>query len=427
MLDRRKQPEFKNIEKIDIIKAEQLKFDNNISLYTINAGSEDLIKIELIFDAGIWSNPKPLIASTTNSLIGEGTKKLSSAKISEQLDFYGSYLNHNVDKDTASISLYSLGKYLPKTIKILEDVIKNATFPEKELSIYLQNKKQSFIVDSEMVSTLSARKFQTILYGEDHPYGSNLTLDDFKNVDRKQLIEHYKRLYNANKCKIIVSGNVTENVIELIREHFGGNDWNIDQKGEDFLNYSIKTATENQFIVEKENAVQSAVRIGKVMVNKQHEDYIGLQVLNTIFGGYFGSRLMGNIREDKGYTYGIGSAIISMKHSGYFTIVTEVGANVTKSAIQEIYFEMDRLRNELVNEDELSSVKSYKLGELLKAFDGPFALADTFRGILEYGLDYDYFDRYINIVKNISPKDINQLANRYFIKEDMKEVIAGKY
>jgi len=225
MLNRKEQPEFRSIDNIDIIKAIPYKLENGIELYIINAGLEKLVKIDLIFEAGIWSNPTPLIASTTNSLIGEGSKNYTSAEISEKLDFFGASLSHSVDKDTASISLYSLSKYLPDTIKILEDIVKYPTFPKKELSIYLQNKLQSFIVDNEKVSTLSVRKFQSVLFGIDHPYGSKLCVDDFKKVDRKQLFEHHIRLYNANECKIIVSGDVTKEIINMLKDYFGRADW----------------------------------------------------------------------------------------------------------------------------------------------------------------------------------------------------------
>ncbi len=173
--------------------------------------------------------------------------------------------------------------------------------------------------------------------------------------------------------------------------------------------------------------MQTAIRIGKVTINKLHDDFIGLQILNTVLGGYFGSRLMTNIREDKGYTYGIGSGLVSLQNAGYFTIVTEINSDFTKDTIKQIYFELDKLRNELIEDKELNTVRNYILGELLKAFDGPFALADSFRSILDYGLDYNYFDKYVKTVKNISSEELNKLANKYFKPEELINIIAGKY
>ena len=178
--------------------------------------------------------------------------------------------------------------------------------------------------------------------------------------------------------------------------------------------------------IEKEGALQSAIRIGKLMFNKTHPDFQSLQVLNTVYGGYFGSRLMSNIREDKGYTYGIGSGLVSLQHGGYFFITTEVGVDVTAKAIKEIYFEMDRLRKEKITTDELQLVKNYLLGTFLRSVDGPFAMADRFKGILNYNLGYDYFDRYIATIRAVSASDLMGLANTYFDKDSMIELVVGK-
>ena len=220
---------------------------------------------------------------------------------------------------------------------------------------------------------------------------------------------------------------MNEDIIKMIKNHFGNRNWTSNKENIIKSDPEIQSSRQKKHIIEKSNSVQSAIRMGHTIINKQHSDYPGLQILNTILGGYFGSRLMSNIREEKGYTYGIGSIIGSLVHSGYFAIITEVGSDVTKSTVNEIYKEIKKLKNELVSEKELETVRSYILGELLKIFDGPFALSEALRSIIDFGLDYDYFDHYINTVKNIQPAKLNELANQYFDENKMIEVIAGKY
>jgi len=171
--------------------------------------------------------------------------------------------------------------------------------------------------------------------------------------------------------------------------------------------------------------MQSAVRLGKILFNRTHKDYPKLQIVNTILGGYFGSRLMKNIREDKGYTYGIGSALISQKETGYFTIVSEVNSEFSKATLNEIYKEIEILQTELVPKEELEVVKSYMLGRLLRSVDGPFALSETFLSIWLYNLDWDYYRNYINTIKNISSEDIKDLANLYLDKNTLLTVVSG--
>jgi predicted Zn-dependent peptidase len=210
-----------------------------------------------------------------------------------------------------------------------------------------------------------------------------------------------------------------------LNDHFGGDDWR-GTVNPTIVVPPIQTDPEKEHLVHMDEALQSAIRVGKILFNKTHKDFQPLQILNTVFGGYFGSRLMSNIREDKGYTYGIGSGIVSLQNGGYFFISTEVGVDVCANALHEIYFEMDRLREELITKDELQLVKNYLLGTFLRSVDGPFAMAERFKGILQYNLGYDYFDKYIATIKAVSASELRDLANKYFDKNSMIELVVGK-
>jgi len=191
-------------------------------------------------------------------------------------------------------------------------------------------------------------------------------------------------------------------------------------------NVTVDTTKQQKHFIEKLDAIQSAVRVGRLMFNKRNPDYFKFQVLNTILGGYFGSRLMANIREDKGYTYGIGSGLASLVNGGFFYISTEVGTDVTNDTLKEIYKEIKLLREELVDSDELETVRNYVLGQFLRSVDGPYSLADKFKAIWEYGLDYNYFENYFEAVKTITPEEVKALANTYLQEKDLIELVVGK-
>jgi predicted Zn-dependent peptidase len=175
----------------------------------------------------------------------------------------------------------------------------------------------------------------------------------------------------------------------------------------------------------KEGALQTAIRVGRSFVNKTHEDFEEFLVLNTILGDYFGSRLMGNIREDKGYTYGIGSMVVELQKSGYFLIATEVGAEHTEATLTEIKKEFERLQNELVSEEELSLVKSYMLGQLLKSADGAYAMMDLHLSVEPFEISLDYYNESIERIKGCSPERIQELAKKYLNWNEMTVVSAG--
>ncbi len=424
-IDRTVSPAFKTVEKIEMIQATEKKLRNNIPVYSINAGSQELIKVEFFFSAGMFQQTKPLQAATVNAMLEEGTLKMTAAQIADAVDYYGAFLEVGVSQDHASVVLYTLNKHLKSTLSVVEDVIKNATFPEDELDTHLTNKKQKFHVNNQKVATVARKRFTELIFGEKHPYGINVQEADFEKIKRTDLIDFYRSFYCSGNCKIVLAGKINDDVFSLLDEHFGDNDWSsVNSLKKNTV--EIISCKEREQLIFKEDALQSAIRIGKVLFNKTHPDFQSLQILNTVYGGYFGSRLMSNIREDKGYTYGIGSGIASLQNSGYFFISTEVGVDVCKNAINEIYLEMDRLRNELIPADELQLVKNYLLGTFLRSVDGPFAMADRFKGILEYNLGYDYFDKYIATIKGISASQLRDLANTYFDKESMIELVVGK-
>lgn len=424
-IDRKTSPAFKTVEKIEIIKASEQRLRNAIPVYSINAGTQELIKIEFLFSAGMYQQSIPLQAITVNSMLEEGTSKLSAAQIADKVDYYGAFLETGVTQDSASVVLYTLNKHLKSTLPVVEQVIKDAIFPQQEMDTHIRNKRQTFQVNNQKVANVARKRFTELLFGEKHPYGINVKESDYDFINREHLNDFYSTFYRSNNCKIIIAGKVDSDVISLLDNYFGGNDWSA-TKDLSTKSLPVITTSDHEQLILKEDAMQSAIRIGKVLFNKTHPDFQSLQVLNTLFGGYFGSRLMTNIREDKGYTYGIGSGIVSLQNSGYFFITTEVSVDSCKDAVKEIYFEMNRLREELIPEDELQLVKNYLLGMFLRSVDGPFAMAERFKGIMEYNLDYDYFDRYIATIKEVSASQLRNLANTYLDKNSMVELVVGK-
>ncbi len=426
MLNRAQAPSFKTIDTINIIKANHTKFSNGIDFYSLSAGSQEIVKIEFIFKAGMYHQAASLIASSTNNLLEVGSKSYSANQISDGIDFYGSFLELHVEQDFAIVSLFSLNKYLNESLKFIEELIKYPIFPDDEFKLYITNKKQNHFINSQKGDVLVRRKFSQLLYGEKHPYGLTVVDNDFDRINISEIKDFFSQYYTSNNCTIIASGNLPDSITETLNSFFGKKKWG--QTNDLILPkfYSIETTKQQKHFIYKEDAIQSAIRVGRVLFNKTHPDYFKFQVLNAILGGYFGSRLMANIREDKGYTYGIGSGVVNLVNTGSFYISTEVGNNVTSETLKEIYKEIKILREKLVSVDELETVRNYILGQFLRSVDGPFALADKFKAIWEYNLDYTYFDLYFNAIKTVTPNDIIDLANKYLQEKDLLECVVGK-
>lgn len=398
--------------------------NNGLKLHFLEGGSQGVAKVDFIFPAGSVQAAKSLVASTTNTILAEGTKSMTSSEVSEKLDYYGAYLWQYTNYHYSVFTFFCLSRYLPELLPLVEEIIKDPVFPQEELDIYLNRRRQEFLVDLQKVKILSARKFNKTMFGEGHPYSNMLEMHSFENITRNDVVDFHRRTYSPTNAHIIAAGLPGNDFADLIDRHFGQN-WESMPTIDDQLEVNHKPG--KAFVLEQHDwAIQSSVRIGRPLFNRNHPDYIPLSILNTVLGGYFGSRLMTNIREEKGLTYGIGSSIVPMKYSGYWMISTEVKAENRELAVQEIFNELDKLRNEPIGDDELDLVKNYLMGEMIRTFDGPLATSDQFRGQLVAGLGMNYFNRYAEIINSITSDQLHQLAQTYLKREDFITVVAGK-
>jgi len=425
-LNRIVQPVFKTIGSLDIPVPQKINLKNGIETYFIKAGTQEVVKIDLVFNAGSWFQTKPAVASTVNEMLLEGTEELSSMEIAEKLDFYGAFIHQRATKDFGNITLFTLKKHLPATIQLLADVIKNPIFPEGELTTFLNKKKQIFQVDLEKVMHIARRESNQQIFGKNHPYGIKTEIEDYDKISRNDILEFHSRYYHSKNCKIITSGQIDDSVINHINENFGKSEWGN-------TTYIFKelpkqlTKIKPFSFVPKNDVAQSAIRLGKQVINRDDSDFYKLEVVNTLLGGYFGSRLMKNIREEKGYTYGIGSVLVSLKHAAYFIILSEVGSKFTDKAIDEILLEVKKMRSEMVSTEELKLVKNYMLGDLMRSFDGAFEIAANFKNIIELELDINYFHNQMETIRSITSEEVMDVANKYLHEETLVKTIAGKY
>ncbi len=417
-------PSYQNIDTVNITRPEIVGLDNGIPLYVLNAGTQDIIKITLLFNAGSIYQPSPLVAFAANSMLTEGTERHTAAQISEMSDFYGVYITCTTDKDSATVTLLTLRKYLDEMLALLEEVVKHPAYPEAELKTFVGRHSQQFLIEQSKSRNIAHKYFVKALFGNNHPYGYELQLKDFQNLTVEQLQQFHQYYYHPGNCRIVASGNIHDSDIRAMNQHLGSKTW----KSTAFPampEYVLSGSSEYKWKVDKPGSVQSSLRIGKPVCNKQHADFSGLTVVNTLLGGYFGSRLMRNLREEKGYTYGISSLLISLRQSGYITIVTDVGAEVTCEALQQIYSEIERLQQELVPEEELLAVRTHLMSEMLRSFDGPFAQAESLIALLEYEHNSTYYEQYLQCIKNINAKEIQQLSQQYLDLNRIYEIVVG--
>lgn len=423
--DRTQAPPVEEVERVNLIAPEAHTLSNGWPCYEIRAGDVDVVKVELLFHAGSYYQDQPLVAEATCDMMAEGTRSTSSRELSERIERYGVSLDTRSERDLAGLEIHALNRHLPEILPIVREMLTEPLFSADELNKYLAEEKHQYQEDRERVSFRCRQAFMQKLFGKGHPYGNVVSeAEDFDRIERSMLVDFHQKHYQPANGTIVVSGNTTAETIQTIDHWLGDLPYGqpVSGKRDDV---KLQGAPEREHYIEKSDALQAAIRIGKPMFNKTHPDNSGFQVLNTLLGGYFGSRLMTNIREEKGYTYGIGSGLISGLHSGIFFITSEVGAQVKDAALAEIYKEIEGLRETPVSDAELDKVRNYMAGSLLRSADGPFGMAEMFKAVYFFGLDYDHFDRFLHTIHSITPEEVRDLARKHLDPDSLYEVVAG--
>lgn len=414
-------PKIEIPQTLDIPDAHREELRNGLNLYTLQADEFEVVRLTLLFHAGPVTQRAPFVAGATANLLAEGSERLSGREIAERLDFYGSYFEVNLDRDYIYISFCALSKYICQTLEMAAEILLHPAFPEQEVATYRTKRRQQLAIERQKVDVQARERFVEALFGVEHPYGICYPEAEYEKLSREQLLDHYQRLYTAKNGMAVCSGHITpearEAIIALCEQL---------PAGVPFTTPFPATESRHEWFVERPKAVQSAIRIGRLLFPRNHPDFVGMQVVATLLGGYFGARLMHNLREVHGYTYGVMATMVNFEREGYFAIATQVGAEVTEEALREIFWEIERLRTEAVSTEELSLAKNILTGEMMRILDGPFGIADvTIENVLT-GNDNSVIKQNLQEIHAITPERILELAQRYLDPRDLSTIVVGK-
>ena len=394
--------------------------NNGVEVYAVDAGAEEVMMVEFVYFAGDWYEERRLVAAATNFMLKNGTSSKTAFQINEHFEYYGSYLNRVAYNETSTITLHTLTKHIQELLPVVREILTDSIFPEEELAVYGKIMQQRLSVNLMKCDFVAQRLIDAYIYGEQHPYGRFTRLEDFDGLMREQLVEFYKRYYQQGKFIIFAAGKLPANFEQLLNENFG----DLSNKKPEVKNFTPQPADQKkQRLVNDPNGVQGAIRIARPFPNRHHPDFLKVQVLNSLFGGFFGSRLMTNIREDKGYTYGIHSYLENHIQQSAWLVSTEAGRDVCDAAIKEIYHEMQTLRDEPIDEEELMLVRNYMMGSILGDLDGPFQIIARWKNIILNDLDEEYFYNSINTIKTITAGELKQLAEKYLQPDEFYELV----
>jgi len=423
ILDRTIAPPSRKVEHVTIPTAEKIILDNAIPLYTIRAGEQPVMRLELIFDAGSRFDVIGGESLFVSKMLTEGTKNHKAAEISEFFDQYGAFTEISQSFERLAITVHGLTKHLTKLLPMLKEMISESIFPEAEFAVQKNIASQTLKVNLEKTAFVASQTFREQIFGSKHPYGKSVNQAIIENITPEAVREFYAKQISGKLFTIFLSGSFSEEEIKGLNEVFGQMSASSPEKLEEKFPESPKVG-ENLLVNRPEN-LQSSIRLGRRLFNRSHPDFFKFIVTNTIFGGYFGSRLMKNIREEKGFTYGISSSLIPQKEGGYLIIGTDVKKEFTQQTIDEIHKEIVRLQTEQISENELETAKNYMIGSFVGSLNTPFEVADRQKVIILENLPADFYQNYIQQVNAVSAEDVMQIAKNYLKTEELCEVVVG--
>lgn len=424
MTDRTLAPKTSMPSKLDLVQSQQFTLSNGLKVNYFNGCSEPVINLSILLKAGKYYQEKDWASYFTMALLKKGTKNRSLEDLEEKIDFLGASLSTESNLFLSNISLSCLSEKFADILPIVGELINESIFPEEEIELEKNKQIQKLKVNQTKNNYLSSVHFSKAIFGANHPCGKLNTEESIKALTREDILNHYNNILNLDEeTRLILSGNIDGDTLRLINDTIGKITLQA-RKNKALIKF--ETETEKNVDLKIAESVQASLRLGMPLeVNPEHEDFLDLEIVNRVFGGYFGSRLMKNIREEKGYTYGIYSFISNFELGSYFCIATDVGLDYKEDTLKEISKEIIRLQNEPISAEELDMVKNYHKGRIMKSIDGSMRMANVLSLLLPLGLNEDYVNKRLEAVENITAERIMLLANKYLNFEIMHKVIVA--
>ncbi len=425
-LDRTTPPTTGEFPPLTLPTPDRYTLSNGIEITACNRGDEEVCRIDLVLEGGSFVEQKPGVASLTLLMLREGAGGKSGEEIAESLDSHGAWLQTSISQHHLYITLYTLNRHIDTCVGLLAEIVHCPDFPEKEFNQLKERRIQQRRLQLEKVDVLASDAFSALLFGAEHPYGIRPSMAQIGEITLDDLRHYYRQYIQPKDCHIFISGKITAQLLDNLEQHFG-KAWKNTATDipPSIAQPIIQPATHRIERIHKEGALQSGIRMGFPCINREHPDFFALKFLTTILGGYFGSRLMTNIREEKGYTYGIGAGIGALRHGAYLAVSTQTGTEFTQPLIDEVFAEVNRLRNELVSPEELSIVRNYQRGEMARILDSAFSITDYYQSLWVNGLHPDYFARQDETARLITPEQLIETARQYYHPEQFYIAIAG--
>lgn len=397
---------------------------NGNTLYCFPNSALELVKLDFTLEAGSCLQTSWSQSHGANALFGEATLQHDAQWMADFMDFRGIVVERFADVSTGNVSFYFLRKYAADLLPLVREMFDHPTIDPQQFSAYVSKRKQKISVGFQRTNFVARNRFYELLYTSQHPLGKYATVADIDKLTFEDVDQFIRDHYRLEDAHIVLAGCIDDELLALADCYLsparaeGWHSFRSTLQPPELLTNRVSDR------VAMPNAVQSSLLLGSVLpYNWDSPEYAQFMVLNTILGGYFGSRLMSNIREDKGYTYGIYSQTHVFRRSICFCISSDVAAEAARPAIDEIYREVERLQREEVSDAELDRVRNVMMGEFIRGIDGCFEVSERYRQSYASDVTEVFTANFVDAVQHVTPSQLRRIAQQSFMP--MVEVCAG--
>lgn len=388
-------------------------------------GATEFVKLDVVFEAGSMYQPQSTCATAALKLATKATAGMDSSSLAEFLDYRGVIVDSTITPMQAVLTVYMLRRHAAEVLPVVADMLKRPAFAPADFVVWQSQRRQELATLEQRTSHVARRMFYQTLFGENHPLGRYAVASDVDKLSLDTVRGYFRDRFHLENSMIVVSGKTDGELDDIIDTHFG-------TAGPMRLMTPVAlTMPEKQTAPQTihtcmPDAVQTSLRIGRVLPLRWDEpDYAGFLILTTALGGYFGSRLMQNIREDKGYTYGINARTQLYRGVIVFNIMADVAGGMADAAVHEVMRELQRLCDEPMGEDELQLVKTVLAGDFLRSVDGVFELSSRYCDMVGASITEKLTDNIRAAINEATAGQLQELAQRLLKCEDMTVCLAG--
>ena len=399
---------------------------NGLGLVLIEDRRLPLISFRLAFRSGDANDPEnlPGLSDMMSHLLSEGTETRTSRQIAEEIERLGAALSVGSTSDFSTVAASSLSIYADEVLELLADVTLRSTFPQNEVDLARENTKQLLIQQRAQPNFLASERMAKVIFGA-HPYSSISPTEEMLDaLTRDDLLSFRVSTFIPNNAELIVIGNFEHDALMArIEALFAG--WSPGDSSRILWPALPKRTARTIYLVDRPGSAQSNIVIANEAITRTSPDYFPMLLMHTILGANASSRLFMNLREHKGYTYGAYSNLDARRLAGTFRATAEVRTAVTGASLHEFFYELDRIRNDAVSDEEITNAKSYLSGVFPIRIETQDGLIDQLVNIKMFDLPDDYLRTYRDQVNAISTADIQAVAQKYVTPDEAAIVIVG--